>query len=240
MPIDCHSRTRDLRAVWLTELVFRVRWHFPLKFLATSALIALFFVGYFYVQQAPSDVPAVVPLTVLDELIPFQPYALVPYLSLWVYVGAGPGLQRTGRELLMYGLWIGALSVVGLVLFYLWPTRLPDLIANTAGGQMLGMLRRVDSIGNACPSMHVAAAMFTVIRVHDVLARIQAPRWLKGLNILWCLLIVYSTLAIKQHVMLDVLAGTVLGGVFGWMSLADLTFATPAQRTRREQARATR
>jgi membrane-associated phospholipid phosphatase len=238
MPID-PSRTPGTRTAWMTELLFRVRWRFPLKFVATSALIALFFLGYFYVQQTPSDVPVAVPLTALDAWIPFHPYALVPYLSLWVYVGAGPGLQRTGGELVRYGLWIGALSATGLALFYIWPTRLPDLVANASDGQMLGMLRRVDSIGNACPSMHVAAAMFTVIRVHDVLARIAAPRWLKALNIVWCALIVYSTLAVKQHVVLDVIAGALLGGLFGWCSLAHLAFAGPAQRARREQPRAT-
>ena len=33
------------------------------------------------------------PRTRLDLLIPFQPAALLAYVSLWVYVGVGPGLQ---------------------------------------------------------------------------------------------------------------------------------------------------
>ena len=220
MLIEHDSRTSGPPAPWLTELLYRVRWHFLLKLAATSLLIALFFVGYFYVQEAPLDTPTIMPLTELDLLIPFQPYALVPYLSLWIYVGAGPGLQRTGADLLKYTLWMGALCCTGLALFYLWPTRLPLLPADASSAQLLGMLRRVDSISNACPSMHVAAAVFTAIRVHDVLTRIRTPRALKALNLIWCALIVYSTLAIKQHVVLDAVAGALFGALFGWSSLA--------------------
>lgn len=221
MPVD-----RDLRTPWKTELAFRARWRFPLKFVATSALIAVFFAGYFYVQGAPSDAPTIMPLTALDRIIPFQPYALLAYLSLWVYVGAGPGLQRTNSELLRYALWMGALCGTGLGVFYLWPTQMPVTIFEESGSHLFQMLRRVDSTGNACPSMHVAAAVFTVIRVHDVLARAHAPRWLKWLNVVWCLLIVYSTMAVKQHVALDVVGGALLGALFGWSSLVSMQPAT--------------
>ncbi|MEJ1963347.1 MAG: phosphatase PAP2 family protein [Gammaproteobacteria bacterium] len=185
----------------------------------TSALIALFFAGYFHVQQHPVHELTVVPLTALDELIPFQPYALIAYLSLWLYVGAGPGLQRTNQELIAYALWIGALCMAGLGIFYFWPTQLAPVTVDASNLPAFEMLRKVDSANNACPSMHVAAAVFTAIRIHDVFARVRAPMWLRALNFIWCGLIVYSTLATKQHLALDVAAGMLLGVVFGVMSL---------------------
>jgi membrane-associated phospholipid phosphatase len=39
----------------------------------------------------------------------------------------------------------------------------------------------------------------------------HCPLWLKTTNWVWCAFIIYSTLAIKQHVMWDVLAGLLLG-----------------------------
>jgi membrane-associated phospholipid phosphatase len=36
---------------------------------------------------------------------------------------------------------------------------------------------------------------------------------------LWCIGIVYSTLAIRQHVFIDVATGTLLGGVMGVLAL---------------------
>jgi membrane-associated phospholipid phosphatase len=39
------------------------------------------------------------------------------------------------------------------------------------------------------------------------------------LNWAWCIGIVYSTVATRQHVVVDVLAGLVLGGLFAYVSL---------------------
>ena len=146
------------------------------------------------------------PLTALDRLLPFQPHALFAYLSLWVYVGFGPGLQRTYTDLFVYGLWMGALCLTGLTLLYFWPTEVPPRGLDVSGLPGIALLRRVDAVGNACPSMHVAAATFTAIRVHEVRRRAHSPLWLRMLNWTWCVAIVYSTLAIRQHVALDVVA----------------------------------
>jgi membrane-associated phospholipid phosphatase len=51
------------------------------------------------------------------------------------------------------------------------------------------------------------------------LRRARTPPWLRLGNWLWFLLIAYSTLAIKQHVVLDVAAGALLGLVFAPLSL---------------------
>jgi len=81
------------------------------------------------------------------------------------------------------------------------------------------MLRRVDQTSNACPSMHVAVAIFTAVRVEASLRSMRVPFTVRCLNFIWCLVIAYSTLAIKQHVVLDVAAGALLGLSFAAMSL---------------------
>ncbi len=81
------------------------------------------------------------------------------------------------------------------------------------------MLQGVDAAGNACPSMHVAAAMFTVIRVEQVLRDARTPVVLRLLNLLWFAAIAWSTLAVKQHVVLDAVAGALLGIAFAVPSL---------------------
>ena len=47
----------------------------------------------------------------------------------------------------------------------------------------------------------------------------SAPGWLLLLNWVWCIGIVYSTLATRQHVALDVAGGVVLGGLAACLSL---------------------
>ena len=124
------------------------------------------------------------PLTALDHLIPFQPQALIAYLSLWVYVGVAPGLQLQlsragglrplGRRAVPDR--AGASSTSGR-------PQVPPLALDVSGFPGFAMLQGVDAPGNACPSMHVAVAMFTAIWIEHVLRRARragaaAPRQL--------------------------------------------------------------
>ncbi len=70
-----------------------------------------------------------------------------------------------------------------------------------------------DASGNACPSLHVAFAVFTAVWFGHLLRQMKAGGLARSLNWLWCAGILYSTIATRQHVALDVLAGAVLGAV---------------------------
>ena len=207
------------REEWRAELGTRARRNLIVTVLGTACLTALFFVAYFSIQRFPVRSPSVMPLTRLDVLIPFQPIFLVFYASLWVYVGTGPGLQPNWIHIRSYTLWMCALCVSGLLLFLLWPTRVPPGLTSDSNLPLVSVLHRVDRTSNACPSMHVAVAIFTLIRVEELLRALRAPRALRLLNLVWFAGIAYSTLAIKQHVILDDLAGAVLGALFAWASL---------------------
>jgi membrane-associated phospholipid phosphatase len=204
---------------WTAEIALRIRRHFLLKLVGTTAYTWVFFIGYFHLLRHPMQPATLMPLTALDDWITFQPQALVAYLSLWFYVGFAPGLQRTFVELVVYGLWIGALCATGLGLFYLWPTAVPPQMLRGSDFPGFAMLQGVDAAGNACPSMHVAVAIFSCLWLDHVLRVARTPVTLRLLNAAWFALIAYSTLAIKQHVVLDVLAGALLGLAFAWPSL---------------------
>jgi len=60
--------------------------------------------------------------------------------------------------------------------------------------------------------LHAAFAMFTAVVLHGQLTAVRAPRALLACNVLWCLGILYSTIATRQHVALDVIAGSLLAG----------------------------
>jgi membrane-associated phospholipid phosphatase len=57
----------------------------------------------------------------------------------------------------------------------------------------------------------VAFAVFTAFQLGRLLRRLGAGRVIRAINWLWCLGILYSTVATLQHVVLDVLPGAVLG-----------------------------
>ncbi|WP_418121600.1 phosphatase PAP2 family protein [Variovorax sp. 375MFSha3.1] len=218
-PIPLHLAPGAQASTWTADIWLRVRRHFLLKAVGTTVFTWLFFIGYFHLLRNPSFPVEVMPLTPLDRLLPFQPYLLGPYLSLWVYVGIAPGLQLTFRELVVYGLWIGGLCITGLGIFYFWPTQIPPLAIDASGYPGFTMLQGVDAAGNACPSMHVAVAIFTAIRIEDVLRETRTPAGWRVLNWAWFAAIAYSTLAVKQHVALDVAAGALLGMAFALPSM---------------------
>jgi len=197
-----------------------MRRHFVLKTIGITAFTWLFFIGYFHLLRHPAYPTTVMPLTWIDPLIPFQPVALFPYVSLWLYVGFAPALQLRFSELLVYGLWVGALCITGLLLFYFWPTAIPaPRLPDVSGFPGFALLQGVDAPGNACPSMHVAVAIFSAIGLGQVLRQVRAPLTLRLANVVWFVAIAYSTLATKQHVALDAVAGALLGLAFALPSL---------------------
>lgn len=206
---------------WGTQILQRVRYLAWLKLLGVSAFMWVFFIGYFYLLRNPARPVLVMPLTWLDHAISHQPGAFAAYVSLWVYVGIPAGLMLRLRDLIVFGAWAAALCGAGLLIFYLVPTAVPPPVITADLSQHAGfaLLQGVDAAGNACPSLHVATALFSALWIDRLLRHVCAPRWLRVFNAVWLLAIVYSTLAIKQHVVLDAVAGAALGGLFAWASL---------------------
>lgn len=199
----------------LRSTVFTLFWF---KSLGATLFIALFFGAYIYLLKNPASTATIMPTTMVDRLIGFEPLALPIYLSLWAYVSLPPMLMRTQRAIVEYGAWIGGLCLFGLVIFYLFPNAVPP--ANIDWAQYPGMefLKKVDAAGNACPSLHVATAVFSAFWIHWLLPSVSLDKGARRLNALWCIAIVYSTMATKQHVSVDVVAGAALGVLFAWYS----------------------
>jgi membrane-associated phospholipid phosphatase len=136
----------------------------------------------------------------------------VLYVSLWIYVQLPVMMTDNLRALIRYGVWSAGLSAIGFAIFILWPTAVPAVGA-IGDGALFDSVRSIDTTGNSCPSLHVAFSVFTALWLELFLRGGGWPRWARFLNVIWCLGIVYSTLATKQHVMLDACAGVVLGFV---------------------------
>jgi len=183
----------------------------PTKMIGSIVSMSAFFVVYFWILNHPLFPLTTIPRTFLDTLVPFFPPALFLYVSLWVYVPLAPSLLGTRRELWCYLLAAAALSVIGFAVFLLWPSSVPRPEPNAGAAPSLLYLKAVDASGNAFPSLHVAFAVFTALWLRRLLRDLGAGPLSRALNWAWCAGIVYSTLAIRQHVALDALAGAALG-----------------------------
>ncbi len=192
-----------------------VLWQdFWFKFFGTSAFMTLFFWAYLYLLKNPAFPVRTMPLTLLDHWIGFSPLALIPYLSLWLYCGLPVTLMPNRPRLYHYGAWIAAMCLLALSIFYFWPNAVPVADIDWSRYPGVAFLKTVDAAGNACPSLHVAAAVFSCFWLYGLLRGLGLGWRVQAVQMLWCSAIVYSTMATKQHVSLDVLAGTLLGAGF--------------------------
>lgn len=214
---------RDGRVSWTDDLLCRVGTLWFVKMIATTLGIGAFLMAYFWILRHPLFTVTQMPLTALDRAIGFRPAALPIYLSLWVYISFGPALLRSGRELASYGAATLVLSLTGLGIFILWPTAVPAFEIDWTLYPSMTFLKNLDLAGNACPSMHVAFAVFTAIWLERLLREMSTGPGLRVLNWLWCAGILYSTVATLQHVVLDVLGGIVLGAIVAALHLRTLT-----------------
>ena len=204
---------RTSGAGWLRQAWIRGLTWWPAKIMGLTIGMSLFFAAYFGVLHHPLFPVTTMPFTSVDRLIRFQPEALLPYLSLWFYVSLVPALLVDRRELVSYVLAAAGISVIGLGIFLRWPTTVHWPDADWSQYPAFAFLQSVDASGNACPSLHVAFAVFTAIWLGRLFRQMGAGRVVCAVNWLWCLGILYSTVAIRQHVALDVLAGAGLGAV---------------------------
>ena len=193
--------------------------HVYLKSIGTMLFIGLFFGAYFYVLERSGYTTTVMPITLLDRLIGFQPLALPMYLSLWVYVSLPPALLKTRRELYGYAMAVAGTCLAGLIIFYFWPTVVPAANIDWAAYPEVDFLKSMDASGNACPSLHVATAVFSGVWLNHLLRRCCAPLSILVFNWAWCIGITYSAMATRQHLAVDVFGGLVLGVSASYLSL---------------------
>lgn len=204
-----------------STLLERIKRLMPLKAIGTTLFIYLFFRGYFWVMENPNATPLTVPTTPVDDLIPFSIAGLPIYLSLWVYVSLAPALLNSLRALLSYGFWISLMCVACLAFFWFFPTATPPAEIDLQRYPSMAFLR-VDTGLNAFPSLHVASAVFTAAWLTILLRKINAPGYIHTLNIVYCLLIIWSTMAVRQHVFWDALSGTLIGLLFAVASIRSM------------------
>lgn len=180
--------------------------------------MAVFFWAYLFLLKNPVFPVTIMPLTVVDRWISFSPLALVPYLSLWIYCSLPVMLMPTRTRLLNFGVWIALMCLLALAIFYGWPNAVPPADIDWVRYPGVAFLKEVDAAGNACPSLHVAAAVYSSFWLYWLMRGLRLGWRTQAIQVVWGVAIVYSTMATKQHVSLDVLAGMVLGAVFAWSS----------------------
>ncbi len=204
---------------WPSEVLRRLVKLWTVKALGTTAFMAIFFWGYFSVLRYPLGDPYVMPEIALDRWIPFTAASYPVYISLWVYVSLPPALLSNWRALLHCGFWIALMCASCLLFFWLVPTQTPVFDIDWSLYPSMSTIKSMDASGNAFPSLHVASAVFAALWLDRLFVHMRSPQALRWVSLALCIAIAWSTVASRQHVTLDVLAGAAVGLIFALGSL---------------------
>lgn len=188
----------------LSDTARRVAIEWRMKTAISVVLPIYFCVLYFGIQRLPMLEPRSLAPTVADDLIAFEPRWTAVYQSLYLFLPL-PWLCTSAAELRRYISGFFAVTAVAFLCFVLFPVEGPRP-ATALDDALYKLVVTYDRNVNTVPSLHVALTVYTLLLAFRI-ARSGAARLFATT---WALLIVFSTMAIKQHWAVDVAAGVAL------------------------------
>jgi membrane-associated phospholipid phosphatase len=172
-----------------------------------------FWAGYIFLSRHALFPAHKLPMTWLDNRAGFQPHPWAwVYESNFALVGIVPWLIATRGDLRRYVFGFALLALVSFLMFALYPVASPRPPA-PPDSPFLVFITTVDGPLNAFPSLHAGTLVYALIWVKRLFGRTLHPLVATGL-LVWALLILFATLATKQHYAIDLAAG----GVLGWLA----------------------
>ncbi len=183
---------------------------------ALVLLYGLIYMPWFMWLESRSNLPYHVIHVKLDDMIPFVEYFIVPYLLWFVYVAAVFVYLffKNRREFYQYCIFL----FTGMTLFLIVSTLYPNghlLRPNTFARNNIftfavQILYQADTATNIFPSLHV----YNSIAAHRAVANsetLAGNRLIRGGSFVLMVSIILATMFLKQHSVLDVISGILLG-----------------------------
>lgn len=174
-------------------------------------LYGLFYVPVFsYLERRPVEHINIIEMKI-DAYIPFCEYFIIPYLVWFGYIGVSviTFMFLDRKDYYKLCTMLGAGMTIFLFISYIWPNGLqlrPDVYPReNFCTDLVRVLQTKDTSTNVFPSIHCFNSMVVnaAIWKNTVLGKKKGIKW--GSCIL-CILILLSTLFLKQHSLMDLLA----------------------------------
>ena len=179
---------------------------------------AVYLLWFRLVEALPRSSYQVIELA-LDRKIPFVEEFVLPYVSWFAFVPLGVLLLlKYDRE--MYDRAVTFL-MTGMTVFLLVSTLFPNmqflrpfiLPRENVFTKLIGLLWMVDTPTNVSPSIHVFNTLAILVMIWKSRAKELKGLRLRRMWTVWGALIILSTMFIKQHSLLDVLAAFLMAGI---------------------------
>jgi membrane-associated phospholipid phosphatase len=171
-------------------------------------IIIVVILVYFPINQLMHDgVQLALPI---DASIPIFAPAIIPYLfgaAMFVVLPILAALYVKPREFEAYAVSILTATIISYLVYLIFPTFVsrPELTSDDFFTKIIAILYNADRSYNAAPSGHT---------FYTTLSCLYVCRWLPKYQVVWIIVaaaIILSTLFTRQHYVLDVVGGLVLG-----------------------------
>ena len=170
----------------------------------------VFMLFFLYVERLSATVVYHPMHCALDDLIPFCEYFLIPYLFWFVYL-IGMHIYTLLYDINAFRLLMRFIIVsysLSMVIYLLFPTcqelRPVEFLRDNPFTRFLYYFYQFDTNTNVCPSLHVVGSVAVWLTSRRI-SRFQTMGWRFAFGTA-AILICISTVFLKQHSVLDVLA----------------------------------
>lgn len=178
--------------------------------------LPLYVIAFFAIERIPVDHYYIIRCP-LDDLIGFNAAMVIPYAIWYLWF---PGwlfyfLLKSREEFIRLALVMFTGMTLCLVTYVVWPNGV-DLRESITGTDLcskaVALIRSVDTPYGVCPSIHISTITAIMLVIRDTKLPDFNPT-VKGYCLVITLLIAWSTMALKQHSIVDVAAGAALSVV---------------------------
>ncbi|MDR3239631.1 MAG: phosphatase PAP2 family protein [Clostridiales bacterium] len=169
----------------------------------------------------------------LDQKIPFIPWFVIPYVVWFLFIAFGlcyTGL-RSKENFYKLVIFLGGAMSIAYLLYTLFPNQQalrPHITENGLLSAWVKWVYTVDTPTNVCPSVHVlnAFAVSAALLHTKEFARSKARTLFVAV---YFVLVCLSTIFIKQHSVVDVICGLLIGLLF-YIPLYRIKYPAPEWR----------
>ena len=183
---------------------------------ALVLLYGLIYMPWFMWLESRADLPYHVIHVGLDDRIPFVEYFIVPYLLWFLYIAAVflYLFFKDRREFYQYCIFLFTGMTLFLIISTVYPNghllRPSEFERNNIFTLAVQLLYQADTATNIFPSLHV----FNSISAHRAVVNnpaLRKKRLIRGGSFILMVSIILATMFLKQHSVLDVISGILLG-----------------------------
>ena len=191
------------------------------------------YMGGFRIMEGARHVHYHMIHTWLDDQIPFCEYFIIPYF-LWFGFNVAVVTWIVFKGTVQETYKVSAVLMTGMMIFLvvsaIYPNRLdlrPDYVdTSNICGMLVSFLYKTDTPTNVLPSIHVFNTMALCFAVHGN-KELRKRKLLTLSSDILGVLIVLSTMFLKQHSVIDVSLGLVMSVML--QMIGDRIFETPAE-----------